>query len=43
MSGLSLKGKFSFAENLEETRLMVVSRKGFLPIEGGSAPAQFGK
>ncbi len=26
---------------LEEARLMVVSGKGFLPIEGGEAPAQF--
>lgn len=32
---------FLFAENLEEARLMVVSGKGFLPIEGGSAPAGF--
>lgn len=33
--------KFLFAENLEKARLMVVSRKVFLPIEGGSASAQF--
>ena len=36
-----IESKFLFAENLEEARLMVVSGKGFLPIEGGSAPAQF--
>ena len=36
-----IESKFIFAENLEEARLMVVSGKGFLPIEGGEAPAQF--
>ncbi len=36
-----IEGKFLFAENLEEARLMVVSGKGFLPIEGGSPPDQF--
>lgn len=30
-----------FAENLEEARLMVVGGKGYLPIEGGSLPAQY--
>ncbi len=36
-----IESKFLFAENLEEARLMVVSGKGFLPIEGGGAPVQF--
>ena len=36
-----IESQFIFAENLEEARLMVVSGKGFLPIEGGEAPAQF--
>ncbi len=36
-----IESKFLFAENLEEARLMVVSGKGFLPIEGGEAPTHF--
>ncbi|MBD5138171.1 MAG: LysR family transcriptional regulator [Ruminococcus sp.] len=36
-----IESKFLFAENLEEARLMVVSGKGFLPIEGGTAPTQY--
>lgn len=36
-----IESKFLFAENLEEARLMVVSGKGFLPIEGGDLPPQF--
>ena len=36
-----IDSEFVFAENLEEARLMVVSGRGFLPIEGGSAPVQF--
>lgn len=34
-------GEFLYAENLEEARLMVIGRKGFLPVEGTgqSAPA----
>ncbi|MDE6596107.1 MAG: LysR family transcriptional regulator [Oscillospiraceae bacterium] len=36
-----IESKFLFAENLEEARLMVVSGKGFLPIEGGTPPAQY--
>ena len=27
-------GEFLYAENLEEARLMVIGRKGFLPVEG---------
>lgn len=30
-----------FAESLEEARLMVIGRKGFLPIEGGEPPTQY--
>lgn len=33
---------FLFVENLEEARLMVLGGKGFMPIEGGEKPAQFG-
>ena len=32
-----LQGEFLYAENMEEARLMVISRKGFLPVEGASA------
>lgn len=35
-------GEFLFAENLEEARMMVVSGKGVMPIEGGTQPAHFG-
>lgn len=30
-----------FAENLDEARLMVVGGEGYLPVEGGSLPAQY--
>lgn len=33
---VGLQGEFLYAENLEEARLMVLSRKGFLPVEGAS-------
>lgn len=33
---------FIFADNLEEARLMVLGGKGFMPIEGGEKPAQYG-
>ncbi len=36
-----IEGEFLFAENLDEARLMVVSGKGYLPIEGGTPPSQF--
>ncbi len=36
-----MESNFLFAENLEEARLMVVSGKGFLPIEGGTPPMHF--
>lgn len=39
---VGFKGDFLFADNLEEARLMVVGGKGFMPIEGGESPSQFG-
>ena len=38
---VGFQGEFLYAENLEEARLMVIGRKGFLPVEGTgqSAPA----
>ena len=35
-------GEFLYAENLEEARLMVIGRKGFLPIEGTGQAAPAG-
>ncbi len=35
-------GDFLFAENLKEARMLVVSGRGVMPIEGGSHPAQLG-
>lgn len=40
---VGISGEFLFAENLEEARLMVIGGKGFMPIEGGVQPPQFGK
>lgn len=34
---VGLQGTFLYAEYLEEARLMVIGRKGFLPVEGGGA------
>ena len=36
---IGFQGEFLYAENLEEARLMVVGRKGFLPVEETDAPA----
>ncbi len=36
-----IEGEFLFAETLDEARLMVVSGKGYLPLEGGAPPSQF--
>lgn len=37
---IGLQGEFIYASSLEEARLMVISRKGFLPLEGrGQQPA----
>ena len=35
-------GEFLYAENLEEARLMVIGRKGFLPVEGTGQAAPAG-
>ena len=35
-------GEFLYAENLEEARLMVIGRKGFLPVEGTGQAAPVG-
>lgn len=37
-----LRGDFLYAENLEEARLMVISRQGFTPVEGKESGACFG-
>ena len=38
-SVVGINSEILFAENLEEARLLVIGRKGFLPVEGGaSAP-----
>lgn len=39
---VGFSGEVLFAENLEEARLMVLGGRGFMPIEGGSQPTQFG-
>ena len=36
---VGVESEFLHAENLEEARLMVLGRKGLLPVEGGGAPA----
>lgn len=35
-------GDFLFAENLEEARMLVVSGRGVMPVEGGEGTAQLG-
>ena len=37
---LGVKGEFIYAENLEEAHLMVVSNKGYFPIEFSEAPKE---
>lgn len=39
---VGFQGEYIFAENLEEARLLVVSGKGFMPVEGGKAHENFG-
>ena len=39
---VGLQGEFLYAENMEEAQLMVISRKGFLPVEGASALSTMG-
>ncbi|MBD5134429.1 MAG: LysR family transcriptional regulator [Lachnospiraceae bacterium] len=38
---VGIKGEFIFAENLEEARTLVISGKGFMPIEGGENESGF--
>lgn len=35
---IGFQGEFLYAENIEEARLMVIGRKGFLPTEGRALP-----
>ena len=39
---VGFQGEFLYAENLEEARLMVIGRKGFLPVEGAGQAASVG-
>ena len=39
---VGFQGEFLYAENLEEARLMVIGRKGFLPVEGTEKAAPAG-
>ena len=39
---IGLQGEFLYAENIEEARLMVIGRKGFLPVEGSEASPVMG-
>ena len=39
---VGFRGEFLYAENLEEARLMVIGRKGFLPVEGTGQAAPAG-
>lgn len=39
---VGFQGEYLFAENLEEARLLIVSGKGFMPVEGGKPQENFG-
>ena len=39
---VGLQGEFLYAESMEEARLMVIGRKGFLPVEGTGQAAPAG-
>lgn len=39
---VGFQGEFLFAENLEEARMLVISGKGFMPVEGGTGGMEFG-
>ena len=39
---MGFPGEFLYAENLEEARLMVIGRKGFLPVDGTGQTAPAG-
>lgn len=38
-SVIGIEGEFIFAENLDEARLMLIGRKGFLPLDGTASPS----
>lgn len=38
---VGFQGEFLFAENVEEARLLVISGKGFMPVEGDAAGTDF--
>lgn len=39
---VGIQSEFLYAENLEEARLMVIGRKGFLPVEGDASNQNMG-
>ena len=39
---IGFQGEFLYAENMEEARLMVIGRKGFLPVEGSAVSPAMG-
>ena len=39
---IGFQGEYIFADNLEEARLLVISGKGFMPVEGTGKSANFG-
>ena len=39
---IGLQGEFLYAENVEEARLMIIGRKGFLPVEGATVSPAMG-
>ncbi len=39
---VGVQGEIFFAENLEEARLLVISGKGYMPLEGMCIPQRFG-
>lgn len=34
---VGFRGEFLYAENLEEARMLVIARRGFMPVEGGGS------
>lgn len=39
---VGFQGEFMYAENLEEARIMLIGRKGFMPVEGTGALPMMG-
>ena len=39
---VGFQGEFLFAENLEEARLLIISGRGFMPVEGDTCGRDFG-